>query len=321
MANVDVQLIQRLRAGNVYTGVAQDPGDTISVTPEQALELYSHGYALAPADTTVSDLSAAVSTLQALVAAKQDSTGAATDAELAAAIAGVTSALAAKQDSGTAATDTELSDAVAALNATVSSGLALKQDASSAATDAELTAAINALSSSVTTSLGLKQDASTAATDAELAAHASDSSLHSSGQRTGYAANETGTVQTITVTSTAIPSTAVALPQLSRPQVLHARCHVKFSVAMTATAGTVTDLVLVIVDDLGAFVDAGYLSFDAATTSAYGTIIATADIPADAAARTYHLEISRGGSTSGTVQVLNGAISTANRSALRAVAA
>jgi hypothetical protein len=173
----------------------------------------------------------------------------------------------------------------------------------------------------LTAALATKQDAATAATDAELAAHAGDSSLHSSGQRTGYAFNESGTAQTVTTSAAAIPTTSFLLPQISRPQVLEGRCSVKCTVSMTATAGTVTYVNLNIVDDLGNILELGTVEFDAVNTSGWATIRVCADIPANAAARTYHLEVLRGGSASGTFQVLNGAVSVAYRSALRAVAA
>jgi hypothetical protein len=228
---------------------------------------------------------------------------------------------------GEAASPADLTAAVT----TLQTALGLKEDASVAATDAEVSAVQTALAALITanttsitantTALTTKQDASTAATDAELATHAADSSLHSSGQRTGYAANETGTVQTITTTSTAIPSTSVALPQIARPQVLRGRANVKCSVAMTATAGTVTNVSLTIFDDLGNVLEAGMACFDAVNTGGWATVYVEADIEANAAARTYHLEINRGGSTSGTFQVLNGNIAPGFRSALRATAA
>lgn len=142
------------------------------------------------------------------------------------------------------------------------------------------------------------------------------------GTRTGFAVNETGTSQTISTVQTAIASTSVPLPQISRPQVLRARAQVKCTTAMAATAGTVTSIQLVIVDDLGNLVDAGGLvSFDASTTNAYATVYAEYDIPANAAARTYHLEILRVGSTSGVFSCLNGALAPGFRTVLRAVAA
>lgn len=77
---------------------------------------------------------ALIEDLEALVATKQDASGAATDSELASAVAALTTAINAKQDSSSAATDAELASAVSTLNAAI----ALKQEASSAATDAEL---------------------------------------------------------------------------------------------------------------------------------------------------------------------------------------
>lgn len=95
---------------------------------------------------TDAELNAAVTTLQAADALKQDASTAATDAELAAARAAIEAAM---------ATDAELASAVATLQAAD----ALKQDAATAATDAELASG-----------LAGKQDAATAATDAELSA-------------------------------------------------------------------------------------------------------------------------------------------------------
>lgn len=265
---------------------------------------------------TSSEFAAAVATLQ-------DKATAATDSELASAVATLNSALAGKQDLATAATDSEVAAAVASLN----SAIAAKQDAATAATDAELAAAvatINAAIAANSSAIALKQDAATASTDAErdaaIAAHAADLTLHSpSGQRTGLAVNETGVTLALTAALQAIPTTSVPLPQIARPQLLVGRAVVKCTAAMTAA--TVSSVGLYIADDLGNYLEVGWVEFNSATTSSWQTVMVYADIEANAAARTYHLEASRNGSTTGTLQILNGNISPAYRAALRAVAA
>lgn len=111
---------------------------------------------------TDAELDAVRTALDSAIAAKQDASSAATSADLDAAIANLQAAIDLKQASATAATDAELQAAVDALNAS----LAGKEDASLAATDVELQAAIDSLNNTIAT----KQDAATAATDAELSA-------------------------------------------------------------------------------------------------------------------------------------------------------
>lgn len=106
---------------------------------------------------TDAELAAAVSTLSAGIAAKQDAATAATDAELASAIATINAAM---------ATDAELASAVSTLN----TSLGLKQDAITAATDAELAAAVAAINAVIATDAELT--AAVAAHNASGAAHA-----------------------------------------------------------------------------------------------------------------------------------------------------
>lgn len=182
-----------------------------------------------------------------------------------------------------------------------------------------LGAAGDVTSSELITALAPKQDASSAATDAEMATHAADTLLHSSGQRTGLAVNETGTGLTLTTASAVVAGTSVAAPSIARPQVLEAKCIFKFGTVMTAD--TSTSAFLLIVDDLGNFIETGAVTFTGATNSCWGTCEFTADIPAGAAARTYHLEAYRNGSTTGSIVLMNGLISAGNRTRLRIRAA
>lgn len=152
-----------------------------------------------------------------------------------------------------------------------------------------------------------------------LAAHEARLDLHTSGQRTGLAINETGTATTILTTNTPIPVTSIDLPQINRPQVLEGKMTIKFTANMTA--GTVTSIGLYLVDELGNFLESDMAEFNSAQGSSYQTIRCDFDIEANTPAHTYHLETVRIGSTTGTVVVLNGAISPSHRSRLRARAA
>lgn len=155
--------------------------------------------------------------------------------------------------------------------------------------------------------------------DPDVAAHAADTLLHSSGQRTGLAINETGTSYTLTTSSVAVTGSSVALPQIPRPQVLEAK--VTFKHGGTMTADTTTTAFAVIFDDLGNPLESAGITFTGANSSCWGTAEFSADIEANAPARTYHIEVYRNGSTSGVVVLMNGLISNVNRSRLRARAA
>jgi hypothetical protein len=136
-----------------------------------------------PQEETDPIASPALAALEALVA---------TDAELAAAVATLSAGIAAKQDSATAATDAELASAIATLNAamatdaelasavtTLNTALGLKQDALTAATDAELAAAVAAINAVIATDSELA--AAVAAHNASGAAHADIRALIGSG--------------------------------------------------------------------------------------------------------------------------------------------
>jgi hypothetical protein len=113
----------------------------------------------------------------------------------------------------------------------------------------------------------------------------------------------------------------VNCPLLARPQVLEGKVTFKCTVAQAAAAGTSTTLIVYLIDDLGNVLEAALMATDAAPTSAYYTLPLSYDIEANAAARTYHLEVAKIGSTSGTFVAMNGAILAAHRSRLRARAA
>lgn len=118
-------------------------------------------------DVTTAQLNAAIATVNAAVANKQDLSSAATDTELANAVATINTALAGK------ALSTDLTNAVNSLNAAVAG----KQDAATAATDAEVASALSTLATAAALANEISraqaaeatfQPANTAATDVEL---------------------------------------------------------------------------------------------------------------------------------------------------------